>query len=448
MRLLLTAILAVALVVGLVPDARAARSQPIGPNTIGVVGGVTDPFALGLYRTWDSDTNWCDIQPTADADMTANLERILAPRLDQALSLGATGAIISLGHAAPWVFNNHPRALRAAHRSWFCGGLAAGVAIPSSRELRPGQPQYERWTAYVDAVMSFAANRYAGKLDLSFQVWNEPNLRSGIDTMTRIPGSARSRKDAAKSLWLYERATLDLIQGRYSPYGFSLIASSLYQRSTSLSKHYLKRHKNQPLFQALAFNVYTKRGKTAATMVNDFDRRAKSVAKQIRKYRKLRQLPMIITEFNHNLVNQGQNRYNLSPAIASADAQRLLASATQMDALYHGFSSVVWLSTWRPNQVAVRIHEVDGPARTALAELRSALVGTTLTSCRSKRGTRTCYFVDDQGRTMEVHWRPKGTRTVTVPYSAIVLQMDGSRTPVPAGSVLTIGQTPVVVGPQ
>lgn len=447
-RRALALLVAGGLVVGLTAQAPAAsaapRGWPVGPAAFGIMGGQVDPQALGAVRTWDTRANWCDIQPTPDADMVANLDQLLAPRLDSAVSLGATSALISLGHPAPWVFENHPRAVKRA-KVWSCGLHAAGISIPRSSSIRPGSAQYQRFATYASTVIGYATARYAGRLALSFQVYNEPNLSSGLDPRLRIPGAASTAADAARAVYAYEGIVRDLIRGPFGAHGLQLASTALYQRSSAFSKAYLRLHGRSPRVDLLAFNIYGWTAKTPNGMVAEWNRKAVIVTKQIKRHSKLRRLPAVITETNHNLVNRNRDRSNLKRVIGLDATQRRLATATQMDAFYHGFSQVFWLGPWRHQQAAVRINDAGGPARTALATLRAALDGTRIQGCSSRSGTRTCSFVAADGAKVRVHWRLSGSRKIRVTSGGTVTEMTGAQRLVQAGAKLTVGTTPVVL---
>ena len=57
----------------------------------------------------------------------------------------------------------------------------------------------------------------AGRCPIMLQVWNEPNLSSGLSVKTRVPGSSRSLKDAVASLYELERITRVAVDSSREP---------------------------------------------------------------------------------------------------------------------------------------------------------------------------------------------------------------------------------------
>jgi hypothetical protein len=181
-------------------------------------------------------------------------------------------------------------------------------------------------------------------------------------------------------------------------------------------------------------------------MVADWDKRANSFRKRVRKHRKIRTLPIRVTEANLNLINRDGNATNLKASTANPDAQRRLATATQMNAYYRGFSSVYWLVPWRPEQTAVYVQTQPGnPARDALAVLQSALAGHTFVTCKQRKGLRTCTFKSPTGSRTKVLWRNKRTSKVRLSSRTEVLEMTGATTTLPRKSRIKVGTTPIVL---
>lgn len=426
------------------PRTIAPRGWQVTSGAFGIMGGVEDGSALTSVRTWDTRANWCDIQPTPDADMVANLERLLAPRLDVAVGRGTTSAIISLGHPAPWVFDNHPKAVKSA-KVWSCGNHAAGISIPSAASLKDGSVQWNRFQEYARTVMAFVAQRYGTNLAVAFQVYNEPNLASGLDPRLKIPGAARSATEAATSLYAYERIAQRLLAGEFANTGYALMATALYQRPSAFTYKYLSLHNRNRLFSSLAFNIYGWKKKTPDGMVSEWNSKAWLVRKTVNRYSKLRRLPIYITETNHNLVNNNHDRSNLKSVIGAASTQVRLATGTQMDAFFHGFSGVYWLGPWRHQQAAVRVTVPEGsPARDALIVLRSGINGRVLVSCSASK-VRTCTFRDPTGvrGDLRIMWRTSGSATVRIPATTVTYMNGASEQA--AGSI-KVGTTPIMVG--
>ncbi len=443
----------VALVATMAPaQATSSKGWYVQPTSFGIMYGDADGNTVSAVRAWEAAT-WCRIQPTPDADMQAILASTLGTQLDDQRAKGATGAVVGLGHPPAWVFDNSPSATAAVVQYGCSGDAAAGVSIPKYSSLKRTKSgalplQAQRWQAYVEAVIDFINARYGGSMTILLQVWNEPNLTSGLSVKTRVPGASRSVKDAVKALYELERITATAVRSRGNP-AITLTSTSMHQRINSFFKRYLKQHARKPQFSSLSFNVYSAVKRTPDKMVRDWNSRVAKIRKRVNKYRKLRRLPAYITETNLNLINNDWNKANLSGTVTNADQQRRLASAIQMDAFYLGFRSVYWLAGPQ-SQSAVNIWHYPGtPARAALTVLRSQLIGMRIDGCRTKKKVRQCRFRDPSGArpTMYVYWRLSGHSRLKLKRTSTVVQMSGETTTLPKRTRITIGTTPVVVWP-
>ena len=435
---------------GLGAPAQAAptRNWPVSPSAVGSLYGNPDPGGLASVRVWGSAI-WCYMQPTADADVAANLHANLSPTLDSAAAAGGT-AIVTIGHPAPWVFENHPRAV-APTKLWACGNHASGVSIPSPASLKPrrsGAPsvQAQRWADYVGTVVDYITVRYAGRLKVVLETWNEPNLSSGLNYKLRIPGAASSMKQAVSALHTYDSIAYDVIRSKGARGTVSLGSSALFTRPNSFSTRYLKAHNTKRRINALHVNVYGFTSKNATKMVSDWDRRVARFRKRVVKFRKLRSLPLHVTEANLNLVNRDGNRTNLRASTANPAAQRRLATATQMNAYFRGYSSVYWLVPWRPEQTAVHVRSEPGnPARDGLAVLQGALEGRALVGCSQRKRLRTCTFAGPSGKRARVVWRTSSSSKVRLSRTTEVLDMTGDSRTLSRGTRIKVGTTPIVL---
>ena len=426
--------------------ATPSRSWPVTSGSMGSLYGSVDAGATASLRVWGS-AMWCYAQPTPDADVAANLDGLLRPSLDQVVTTGGGTAIVTIGHPAPWVFDNHPRAV-ARQKLWTCGNNTSSVSIPSSASLRPnrdGTPsvQAQRWAAYVGAVVDWIRGNYPG-VRVILEAWNEPNLSSGLNPAAKVPGAARTPTDAAKALHMYESIARDVIisRGAYGP--ITLGSSALFTRPNTFSKVYLAAQNKRRVVDSIHFNIYGFNGGSPTSAVVDWDKRAAQVRSRLNRYKHLRSLPLYSTEANLNLVNTNSNRTNLRSAFASPASQRRMATATVMNAYFHGFQAVYWLIPWRPQQAAVFLQTAPGNiARDALAVLNTALVGRQFVGCKSHGGVRTCTFVDPStGHRARVVWRNSGTSKVSL-GAGEVLEMTGAVRP--SRGRETVGTTPIVI---
>lgn len=439
--------------------------EPVTPSSsdtrsdfIATVGSDVDGSVFTAARLWDTGVNWCDLAPTADADIAGNIERLLAPKIDRLVAAGAHKIILPLGHPAPWIFGDHPRAQSLATRwssgkrpLWFCSGTTSSVSIPNPASLQPlpdGTPslQQRRFAQYAGAVVKFIVQRYQNRLAVDLQVWNEPNLLNGIDTAARIPGAAQTTGQVVASLRALERIVAAQITA-YPGGNLRLISPSFYQRMNDTMRTYLNAQNREPLISALAFNFYSFSA-TPQAMINNWDYRVGSLAKSLRKYRNLRTLPRLITETNHNLNNhRPYERINTSGAVTAAAAQKRLAAATQLNALYWGFSSVYWLLPLRGQAAVALSFAPENAARQALAQLAWALGDRELTGCSTRSGNRFCYFADPAGIAPQarVVWRMSGTRWLAVNPDTSIADLATGTLRVTTGESIRISTTPIVI---
>ena len=278
------------------------------------------------------------------------------------------------------------------------------------------------------------------------QVWNEPNLKSGLSVNTRVPGASRSVPDAVNALYELERITREAVQARGNP-SISLTSTALFQRPNAFAKRYLAKHGRSPQFSSLSVNVYAWQAKKPDSMVREWNTKAVSPAQPGEQVRQAPKAAGLVGESNLNLVNNGRDRSNLSGAVTSPEMQRRLATTIQMDAFYHGFRSVYWLAGPQA-QAAVNIGHAPGTAaRAALTVLRGQLVNTVINGCSTKKGVRTCSFSAPSGERFTVRWRMIDASKLRLPRTSTMVQMTGESSSVGAGTTIYVGTTPIVVRP-
>lgn len=430
--------------------ATPASAWPVTPATLGSLYGSADRNGLASVRIWGPST-WCQVQPSENSDVSANLDRLLAPRLDEVAAAGGA-AIVTIGHPAPWVFDDHPRAAASAGKTWFCGNHASGISIPSPRTLSKGKGastprQQLRWAEYVTTYVDWISRRYGRSLKVVLEVWNEPNLKSGIDYRLGVPGAARTREEAVAALHRLESIAYDVVRARRGAARITLASSALLTRPThAFTRLYLAAHNRQRRIDAIHVNIYAISGSTPGAWAADWDQRAAKFRAAVRSYGSLRNLPLRVVEANLNLTNLGQNRYNLRASTAKPGVQRRMAAATQMNAYFRGYSSVHWLVPWDRRQAAVHIRTTPGnPARDALTVLNSALQGHRFRGCTLAKGVRTCTFRAASGRAVRVVWRTSGSSRLRLGTAATLVRMTGATSQVRRGSRITVGTTPLVL---
>ena len=446
---LIALVLASSLVsVGPAQAATSTRSWPVTSGALGsLYGSVESGFAS--LRIW-GPAAWCYIQPTEDADIEGNLERQVAPQLDQVAEAGGS-AVLTIGHPAPWVFENHPKAV-VTPKLWACGDHASGRAIPSPQSLEPkrnGAPsvQTQRYRDYVGRVVDFLAERYEGLVPITLQAWNEPNIQAGLEPTTKIPGAARTAAEAAASLYAYDAIMYDVVRAKGAHSWLKVGSSTTILRWDPLTKAYFAAHNRKRRIDEIHFNLYSYDIRNVDAAVAKWDKRAGLAASVRTRYKKLRSLPIRLSEVNLNLINDPRP-LNLRASFANAAAQRRMATATQMNAYYHGIQSLYWLIPWRKIQTAVHLTtEAGNPAGDALVTLQSNLLGTTFTGCRQAHAVRTCTFRADDGGRRYVVWRNTGSSTVSAPRAGHVVRVTGATSPVAKGQRLRVGTTPLVIRP-
>ncbi len=427
-------------------QALPARQWPVTPAGLGSLYGSVSPGFASL-RIW-GPAAWCYLQPTPEADVAGNLERLVAPQLDQVAAAGGT-AVLTIGHPPPWVFDNHRNAVRQTP-TWSCGDHAAGRAIPSLASLRrdaDGSPsvQAQRWRDYVGRVVDFLAARYQGRTPIILESWNEPNIPAGLEPGMPIPGAARTATEAAKSLHAYDAIAYDVIRDKGAADWLSMGSSTTILRWDTFTKAYFAAHNRTRRIDEVHFNLYSYSVRSVDSAVAKWDRRAKLATAPLRQYRTLRGLPIRLSEVNLNLINH-DSPLNLRRSFTSPDAQRRMATATQMNAHFHGIQALYWLIPWRPIQTAVHVTTEPGNvAGDALVTLQSNLVGKTFQGCKQRNKVRTCTLRGPGGERTYVLWRNAGSSTVRAPKGGQLVAMTGAVRAVRAGQRLRIGTTPVVL---
>ena len=452
----LAGVVALTMVVAMAAPAVAVPSTAESGVTMTSVGGATaDGVVFTGARLWDRDVNWCDLQPTADADVAALAAARLGPILDVLASNGTQRVIIPLGHGAPWVFGDSAQSKAPATRwsngaraIWFCGGKASAVSVPKSATLRlaadGSKPQqYQYYESYVDALMGYVQANYGGRFAVSFQVMNEPNLLNGIDIRAKVGGAATTTTDAVASLVQMESIAATLIRAKYP--AFDLVSTAMYQRDNDFARRYLRAQAGRGSISAVAYNVYSRK-KTATSMVMDWDARVVKLRAWVRRNASLRGLPLIITETNHNLVNHNpRDRSNLTASITSAGAQAHLAAATVMNASFRGVRDVYWLAT-APGQAAVNLAP-GTPAHSAILALNTATQGMRLSGCRWYGSLRGCNYEDPAGvrPNIRIMWRQYGFARYRLPRGAQIASVRGATSTSAAGSRIKVGTTPLIL---
>ena len=399
--------------VGVAGEASAA-SKRIKPEFFGVQDdryGRDDTGAWGTARIWAA---WCTLQPTAETDLRDSVDDQLGDVYRTYADAGVTRLAVSLGHPASWVFNDHPVAFsRESTSIWFCDFNAANTSFPTVKNLRSG-PVRGYYITYISAVIEAArpyleANR---RNTLVLQAWNEPNLKNGGSVRTAIPGAADSWKKASKSLREQERimraVVRDLIPGR-----FEISSPALYGKKNTLNKHYFKAQAKDRTIDSVSLNMYTLRQKSVNRSVALWRRKARVAKEVVTRQRRLRNIPIWLTETNHNLQNGTGDVGNRDGVWAKPKVQRRLVEVTTMEALRRGYAGIEWYQG-SPTQSAVNTRPGTPASRASLA-LRTQLLKRKLVRCSTRKSWTTCTLSSRPGsRSIQLKWSLKGTKGVRI----------------------------------
>ncbi len=400
------------LVIPVAPASAAGR--PITPESVGIQDDLARPNDPGAWGSARMYAKWCQVQRSAGSDPTTAAEDVLGRVFRTHRDMGVTRLTVSFGHPAPWLFNNHPAALAKSNkRIWFCGGAAAGGSFPSVAMLRSTTTR-SAYEAYVAGVIT-AGKQYldanpANKLVL--QAWNEPNLLNGGAPTKKIPGAARTWKQVSDSLREQERI-LRAVASTMIPGRFEITTPSIYGKKSTLNTYYLRAQAKKRTVDSISMNFYTLRQKSVNKSLSLWKGKAARAKKLVTRHKKLRKLPIWITETNHNLINGIPNRGNVTGFWATPRVQKRLVEVTTMEAMRQGYAGIQWYQG-SPEQTAVNV--MSGTVATkASTALMGQLVGRRVTKCKVTRSTTTCTLSGRPGSgAIKVSWSKNGSAGVSV----------------------------------
>lgn len=399
--------------VGVAGEASAA-SKRIKPEFFGVQDdwyGRDDTGAWGTARIWAA---WCTVQPTAETDLQQSVADLIGGAYQTYADAGVTRLAVSLGHPASWVYNDHPVAVsRERTYIWYCDYNAANTSFPTVTTLR-SEPVRGAYITYISAVIE-AARPYleANKRNtLVLQAWNEPNLNNGGSVRNAIPGAAQSWKQASKSLREQERimraVARDLIPGR-----FEISSPALYGKDTTLNKRYFKAQAKKRTIDSVSLNMYTLRQRSVNKSVALWRKKARVAKQVVTRHKRLRNIPIWLTETNHNLRNDTDDVGNRDGKWAQPRVQKRLLEVTTMEALRRGYAGIQWYQG-SPTQTAVNTRP-GTPASEAGLALRKQLLKRKLVKCSTKKSRTTCTLSSRPGsKRIQVRWSLKGSKGVRI----------------------------------
>lgn len=402
-----------AVVAGVAPVAAAAPA-PVAPEFFGVQDDRVqplDPAAWATGRLWAA---WCSVQPRPELEVGRAARDLLRPAFKTFAASETRRLTVSLGHPAPWVFGDHPAAVRVRPKHvWYCDRHASVTSFPAAGTLQAG-PVGEAYAAYVAAVIRASRPYLAADARnmLVLQAWNEPNLRNGGTVREPIPGAARTWRQASASLREQERiiwrVAAEMIPGR-----FEVTSPSLYGKPTALGGVYLKEQAKSRTVDSFSLNIYTVRQRSVNRSLELWRSKARIAKRLVTRYPSLRFLPIWVTETNHNLVNGVPDVSNIEGEWADPRAQKRLLEVTTMEALRLGFAGLQWYQG-SPTQTAVTTLP-GSPAAEAVTALRAELVGRMVTGCSTHAGVTTCTLSarPDSGPIL-VRWSRTGTDGIEI----------------------------------
>jgi hypothetical protein len=414
MRLAVTAAFTAGAMVVVPAAGAAAANRPVTPEFVGIQDDLTRPNQAGAWGSARMYAKWCQVQPTSADNAGASAQVALGRAFQTHADMGVTRLTVSLGHPAPWFFGNHPAAVANSNkRIWFCGGAAAGGAFPSVAMLRAPETRsaYEAYiVGVIEAGRPYLSANPANRIVL--QAWNEPNLLNGGAPSTKIPGAAGTWKQASDSLQEQERI-IRAVAASMIPGRFEITTPSIYGKKTSLGTHYFKAQAKKRTVDSISLNFYTLRQSSVNKSLTLWKKKASTAKKVVTKHKKLRKLPIWITETNHNLINGIPNRGNVTSFWATPNAQKRLVEVTTMEALRQGFAGIQWYQG-APEQTAVNA-QAGSVATAASTALIGELVGRRVTKCSVKKSTTTCSMSARPGSgAIKVSWSSKGSAGVSI----------------------------------
>ena len=469
-------------------SSRVIRSDYFGINAYGVApsrrfaAGVNATPTLststfGTVRLWDSptilSTRWCDVQPTASANIEANLRARLDPKLDAAARANASRVVIVVGHAAPWVFTQTRSPSTSATATvpqpaapWFCGGQQSAIAMPSTSYLgtaaAPG-PAWKAWSHYVGALVNHINAKYQGKVpfEVALQSVNEPN---GLLNVTgRVPNSATTKAEAAASTATYDaiiRWNLTTTPGLDRAH-FKLFTAPLTSPVGLFSTRYLalaqaaqmKSHR----YDGFSLQTYSKQSAvplSARQLVTLYNTgKIQAFTRVLPRYPALDALPRHQTETNHGLTLSATA--TTQPLRLSPADQNMMLSRLIIDGLRWNLASQS-LYTINPSlQFPINLRtqtdgtlEVDPTLVRSLAVMQRWLIGSSFEGCVVRSGIVSCTVRNTiSGRANRIMYVDDGsTRLIPVQLSNHTAEhVSGAVQQLTLGSTILLDGTPRLI---
>lgn len=401
---------------------------------------------FGAVRWWDAvPTKWCDIQPTADANVEANLIAMLDPQLDAAARAGVKRVVMVLGHGRAWTFDSTSTATNVA-QVWYCANdpISQAIAAPGAS----GEVMRARFAEYVKKFLDHLSRKYGKNMpfELDLQTWNEPtagSLRSEVQAMIgvnakgepifaklSVPHAATTPEAASRSLAQFDEIVREQIEANAAldRRNVKLFVSPITRWATGgFPAAYLDaanaRHrawiadKKRPLYDGFSLQVYSLQSKdadgkkapqTADELIAEYNCDARDAGCRgidaifgalASRYEALASLPRFQTETNHGFApaaadkaKNGLGRYPL------AERSKLMARLLT-DALALGLDGQFLYSIGPDQQYPIMLQDKGdgGGARLTtddsfqtLLRVRGWIVGSKFEGCRTVGGVVDC----------------------------------------------------------
>jgi len=451
-----------------------APTRPFGAGVNAAPSLPTSTF--GTVRFWDSpkilSTRWCDVQPTATADIEANLRARLDPKLDAAARAHVSRVVMVVGHAAPWVFTQTGSSSTGAPATapqptapWYCGGQQSAIAMPSTRYLgtaaAPG-PAWKAWSNYVGSLVRHINAKYLGKVpfEVALQSVNEPNAL--LNFTGRVPNSATTQAEAATSTATYDaiiRWNLTTIPGLDRAH-FTLFTAPLTSPAGLFAARYLalaqaaqvKSHR----YNGFSLQTYSQQSATplsARQLVTLYNTGAiQAFTRVLQRYPALAALPRHQTETNHGLT--------LTPTAAprlqfSTSDQNMMLSRLMVDGLRWNLASQSLYTLNSSLRFPISLHTLsDGTLQTDPNLIRSMsvvqrwLIGSRFEGCVVRDGIVSCTVRSPiSNRANHIMYVDNGsTRLVPVPLRARTAEhVSGAVQRLTVGSTVLLDGTPRMI---
>jgi hypothetical protein len=416
--LLLAATITTAVTLTSVVPANAATTEGSKPITVtpetfgnqddGNTGNTGETYSTG--RVWAA---WCTVQPeltTTNTEMVNNVK----PAFDA--NLRTTRLNVTLGHPPVWVYNNTKAAAnQKGIFLWYCQFASANLTTPTVTMLKT-TPTGALYKQYVRNVITAAGGYLAADPanKLVFEGWNEPNLRSGSIITSKIAGGVNTWPAAANSMQQQERYIRE-VGNEMIPGRFEVSSPAVYGKRTPFTDAYWAAQSNHRTIDSVSVNFYT-HNSTPNLSLQEWRRKAAKANLSVREHRKLRNVPIWVTETNHNLVNFNGNKSNLRAPITSPATQTRLTEVTLLEGLRAGYKGIEWYQGALP-QTAVNTRP-GTPGYAAVNRVRNVLVGRKLVKCRDVTAMSTvCVFTKKTAtlgsEPVTATWSLVGTNGVT-----------------------------------